>query len=277
VKAILSSTGRLFGLAGIALLLAIQVWPLPLHSESIFRLGRAPAGNGIMSPPRRAHLSEANAAELFTSLPLRFESCGKRAPRQFLARTGEFTVYLSATEAALVLRPTAGAGRLGLGADLGLPRNARSPHENEELPEPRRDRAAPRTHTAATLRMEFIGANRHAVMSGDEQLPTRGARKRRDIAVDSSGQRLRCGDYVFGYICNPKRASERKAESGSLHNLCYKVERSRQRVVLVNLLRGTDDSSSGQSIALSSVGDVYVTGSSSSKDFPLLSEIRKEK
>ena len=93
-------------------------------------------------------------------LPLRFEACEGRTPAQFQARMSGSTIYLSATEAAIVFGGTAGAGRLGCGADLGSPRNARSPRANEQLPEPRRDRAAPRPNPPATVRMELIGVNR---------------------------------------------------------------------------------------------------------------------
>ena len=132
----------------------------------------------------------------------------KRAPGRFLARKGESTVYLSPTEATIVLRPTAGAGRLGRGADLGLPRNARSPHEDEELPEPRRDRAAPRTHTPATLRMQFIGANRHAGVSGEEQLPTRtncfiGGGRQRNGEVTCRTTRVSMSRYLPGNSAVP--------------------------------------------------------------------------
>jgi hypothetical protein len=116
---------------------------------------------------------ERSAVDALSRLPLRFEACDKTAPERFLARMNDSTIYLSAIEATLSLRPTVGAGRLGCGADLGLSRNARSPQANEQLPEPRRDRAAPRPRASATVRMQLIGANRRARVVGESQLPTR--------------------------------------------------------------------------------------------------------
>lgn len=111
--------------------------------------------------------------DAFARLPLRFEACASRTPARYVARTRESTVYISATEATLSLRASSGAGRLGCGADLGLPRNARSPQANEQLPEPRRDRAAPRTSASQVVRMRLIGANGRARVIGENQLATR--------------------------------------------------------------------------------------------------------
>lgn len=109
--------------------------------------------------------------DVFARLPLRFEACGKDSRGRFLARTSEYGVYVTATEALLVLRATAGAGRLGRGADLGLPRNAKSLDATTQLPGPLRDRAAPRAQPATTLRMRLIGSNRRARAAGEDQLP----------------------------------------------------------------------------------------------------------
>jgi photosystem II stability/assembly factor-like uncharacterized protein len=116
---------------------------------------------------------ERAAFDSLARMPLRFEACDNRTPVRFLARMNESTLYVSATEATLSSRATAGAGRLGCGADLGIPRNARSPQANEQLPEPRRDRAAPRPPASATVRMQLIGANRRARVVGEEKTPTR--------------------------------------------------------------------------------------------------------
>lgn len=116
---------------------------------------------------------ERAVGNAFARLPLRFEACGSLKPARYLARTNQSTIYLSATEATLALRASSGAGRLGCGADLGIPRNARSPQANEQLPEPRRDRAAPRLSTALSVRMQLIGANRRARVMGESQLATR--------------------------------------------------------------------------------------------------------
>lgn len=116
---------------------------------------------------------ERAAVDVLARQPLRFEGCDIHAPTRYRARMNESTIYLSATEATLLLQPTAGVGRLGCGADLGLPRNARSPQANEQLPEPRRDRAAPRRPAAATVRMQLIGANRRARIVGEQELNTR--------------------------------------------------------------------------------------------------------
>ena len=122
----------------------------------------------------RATMSGEHAAiDSLARMPLRFEGCDNRTPARFLARMNEATVYVSATEATLSLRAAEGAGRLGCGADLGSPRNARSPQANEQLPGPRRDRAAPRPSAATTLRMQLIGANRRARVIGEDQLATR--------------------------------------------------------------------------------------------------------
>ena len=90
--------------------------------------------------------------ESFGQLPLRFESCSE-TPMTFVARTNDYCLRLRATEAELVLQSNAGVGRLGCGADLGSPRNARSPQANKQLPGPRRDRAAPRR-----VGCNFLGA-----------------------------------------------------------------------------------------------------------------------
>jgi hypothetical protein len=103
---------------------------------------------------------------------LHFEADPK-LPARFLARTMESLIYLSATEAAIVFKATAGVGRLGCGADLGSPRNARSHRANEQLPESRRDRAAPRRRATATLRMQLAGANTRARVIGEDLSPAR--------------------------------------------------------------------------------------------------------
>jgi hypothetical protein len=83
-----------------------------------------------------------------------------RAGGRVIYRPANCNINLTATGMAPAGQMAAGAGRLGRGADLGLPRNAGSHHANEQLPEPRRDRAAPRSRRptadeprAATLRM----------------------------------------------------------------------------------------------------------------------------
>ncbi|MEN3334799.1 MAG: hypothetical protein V7641_4164 [Blastocatellia bacterium] len=119
------------------------------------------------------------AGEAINQWPLRFEVCDQGVPERFLARTSNCNIYLTATEAALIWQTAAGAGRLGRGADLGLPRNAGSLNANEQLPGPRRDRAAPRPRRPAanefqtsSVRMQLIGANPRAVMAGEGALAT---------------------------------------------------------------------------------------------------------
>src|SRR5438128_2031009 len=104
------------------------------------------------------------AGESLARLPLRFEALETGSTRRFLARTSDYSLQLTATEAALTLRTD--ARRLGRGADLGSPRNARSLQANKQLPGPRRDRAAPRGRPSAndqlltaTVHMRLIGAN----------------------------------------------------------------------------------------------------------------------
>ena len=117
------------------------------------------------------------AGEASSQWPLRFEACDKGVSEQFLARTSNCNIHLTATEATLVWQTAAGVGRLGRGADLGLPRNAGSLNANEQLPGPRRDRAAPRARRSATdssldsslassLRMQLVGANPSARITG---------------------------------------------------------------------------------------------------------------
>ena len=162
-----------FAWAGLTTIVLVVSESLPITSASPHH--KADAATALASEPM-ATLSTANmerpAGETLERLPLRFETCEETEPRRFLARMNESTLYVSATEATLSL-PTAGAGRLGCGADLGLPRNARSPQANEQLPEPRRDRAAPRPRASATVRMQLIGANRRARVVGENQLATR--------------------------------------------------------------------------------------------------------
>lgn len=135
---------------------------------------------------------ERAAGDAFARLPLHFESCGGQTPARYLARMNQSTIYLSATEATLSLRAPSGAGRLGCGADLGTPRNARSPQANEQLPEPRRDRAAPRLSNASLMRMQLIGANRRARVIGESQLATR---TNYFIGKDSSRWRTGVANY----------------------------------------------------------------------------------
>ena len=119
------------------------------------------------------------ARNAFAGLPLGFEARATGPTGQFSARTDKWNVYLTGTEAALTWRSNVGVGPLGRSAYLGLPRNAGSLQANEQLPEPRCDRVAPRdrrTSTSeaptATLRMQMIGANPCAHLVGDNQLPT---------------------------------------------------------------------------------------------------------
>ncbi|MFL6215789.1 MAG: SBBP repeat-containing protein [Blastocatellia bacterium] len=130
------------------------------------------------SPIQVATSTRRQMIESFDRLPLRFEACGPKASASFLARLNECNIYLTATEAALAWRSRGDAGRLGRGADLGLPRNAGSLNANEQLPGPRRDRAAPRaphsatdssldSSPAASLQMQLVGANLHARLTGE--------------------------------------------------------------------------------------------------------------
>ena len=107
-----------------------------------------------ISPPAAAASTPRQAVEAFGHLPLRFEACGPVASGPFLARVGDCNLYLTATEARLGWPSPDSAGRLGRGADLGSPRNAGSLHANEQLPGPRRDRAAPRTRRSVTASSE---------------------------------------------------------------------------------------------------------------------------
>jgi hypothetical protein len=134
---------------------------------------------GLPSPITATASAGRLASEAISQGPLRFEVCDKGAAGRFLARTSNCNIHLTATEAALVWQTAAGAGRLGRGADLGLPRNAGSLDANEQLPGPRRDRAAPRRRRSAanesltaSVRMQLIGANPRAEMAGEGALPT---------------------------------------------------------------------------------------------------------
>ena len=133
---------------------------------------RPAAGLTIAGEPGRAPAGSAGQAsvEALNRLPLRFEAC---APGEFLARAGNCNIHLTATEVALAEQRATSAGRLGRGANLGLPRNAVSLQANEQLPGSRRDRAAPRPRRPAadgsritTLRMHLMGARRHAQLFG---------------------------------------------------------------------------------------------------------------
>ena len=134
---------------------------------------------GLPSPITATASLGRLAGEAIGQGPLRFEVCDKGVSGRFLARTSNCNIHLTATEATLVWQTAAGAGRLGRGADLGLPRNAGSLNANEQLPGPRRDRAAPRPRRSATdesltasVRMQLIGANPRAEMVGEGALAT---------------------------------------------------------------------------------------------------------
>jgi len=110
------------------------------------------AGAAVSMPPPESSATNTRrrAVEAFGHLPLRFEACGPAASGPFLARAGDCNLYLTATEAVLGWPSPGDAGRLGRGADLGSPRNAGSLDANEQLPGPRRDRAAPRPRRSPT-------------------------------------------------------------------------------------------------------------------------------
>lgn len=127
-----ANISHVFALAMIAVSMAVQI-----PSRLVYASGEA-------KPSLATGGTERDIGDALTRLPLRFEACAGRTPARYVARTRDSTAYISATEATWSLRAFSGAGRLGCGADLGLPRNARSPQANEQLPEPRRDRAAPR-------------------------------------------------------------------------------------------------------------------------------------
>src|SRR5262245_20249482 len=132
----------------------------------------AKAGDAYCGLGRPSAISSGAALlrrESFAQLPLRFESCGE-TPMTFIARTNDYCLRLRATEAELVLQANPGVGRLGCGADLGSPRNARSLHANKQLPGPRRDRAAPRREPTTTLSMRLVGADRRARVHGEDEL-----------------------------------------------------------------------------------------------------------
>lgn len=156
--------------AGMMMIALVACECLPITLASSYY--RADQHHLFASEPQRglATVSAKHAADALNGMSLRFEACDSRMPARYLARTNESTIYLSATEATLSLRADEGAGRLGRGADLGTPRNARSPRANEQLPEPRRDRAAPRPTSITTVRMQLLGANRRARVIGENQL-----------------------------------------------------------------------------------------------------------
>lgn len=136
-----------------------------------------------------------SAVDTLARSAVRFEACSESGHAQFLARMKDTTVYVSADEATFLLQTEESVGRLGRVADLGSPRNARSPQANEQLPEPRRDRAAPRLASAATVRMQLVGANHRASVTGEDQLP---AKTNYFIGVDAS--RWRTGVASFGRV-----------------------------------------------------------------------------
>ena len=119
-------------------------------------------------PPIVPSITPQRAGEALTRTPLRFEICDERAPGRFVARGNGWSTYLAANEAVLFSAASEGVGRLGRGADLGSPRNAESPQANEQLPGPRRDRAAPRfSRSRPSVRLQFIGARRNARVLGE--------------------------------------------------------------------------------------------------------------
>jgi photosystem II stability/assembly factor-like uncharacterized protein len=169
-----------FRLSGMSLtliaLIVSECFPtLARHQRSVAGVAAADQ----LAPTPSAASARRRAIESFARLPLRFEACGPTAVRSFVARAGDCNIYLTATDAAFGWRSSVGAGRLGCGADLGLPRNAESLIANEQLPGPRRDRAAPRMRLSATssspaapspaasLQMQLVGASPHARITGE--------------------------------------------------------------------------------------------------------------
>jgi Beta-propeller repeat len=171
--------GRVLRLAAAGLTIIALVIGQSLPITAMLPPHRAEAVASAPSQTLKAADAGRLAGDAFARLPLRFEARVNQATGLYLARTGNCNIYLTATEAALVWQTTAGAGRLGRGADLGSSRNAGSLDANEQLPGPRRDRAAPRRHRstndvspATTLRMQLIGADPHTRMTGEDRPAT---------------------------------------------------------------------------------------------------------
>jgi photosystem II stability/assembly factor-like uncharacterized protein len=181
-----SGERRAVRLAGMSLMLIALTVGAGFPTLATHQPSDAGAAASTSSPQTAATSTRRHAVEAFGHLPLRFEACGPVASGAFLARVGECSLYLTATEARFGWPSPGNAGRLGRGADLGSPRNAGSLHANEQLPGPRRDRAAPRSRrsapnsfsdssstsspdplTAASLRMRLVGANPHARVTGE--------------------------------------------------------------------------------------------------------------
>jgi hypothetical protein len=137
----------LFHLAGVGLTIIALLISECLPITAMVPHHQTAAGSTVADepPPIPATTKAVRlAGEAVNRLPLRFEAAANGVPGRFLARTSHCNIHFTATEAGLEWRTAAGAGRLGCGADLGSPRNAGSLHANEQLPGPRRDRAAPR-------------------------------------------------------------------------------------------------------------------------------------
>jgi hypothetical protein len=152
------------------------------------------------SLPRTNQTACPKAGEAFNRLPLSFAVCLNASPAPFRARLRGGIVYLSATGALFELSSGAGVKRLDCGADLGTPRNAGSQIAVHKLPGPRRDPAASRAMPPAVastrshaMRMQLLGGNPHAPITGADKLA---ARSNYIIASDPSPWRANQATYA---------------------------------------------------------------------------------
>jgi BNR/Asp-box repeat./Beta-propeller repeat. len=159
MKKKLARTGRMVGLALViaglmnwaALFVPASGAALRAHhsvtSKPAIALSSARPPDGKATPPERL-------CEQYNNLPLRFEAAPQAsAPMRFIARNGAHNILLTASEARVALRASDAAGDDGS-----------SPHDSS---------SARRELQTASVGWRLVGANRHARMSGEAQLPVR--------------------------------------------------------------------------------------------------------
>src|SRR2546430_8831678 len=116
---------------------------------------RAERGESFVFAIPKPDAVQASLSDLIARLPLSFEANRGQTDSQvkFLSRGNQHTLFLTATEAVLVLTKSDGVGSA------------------KQEPTPRQEAQRPPKTTQAVLRMSLVGGNRHARVTGRDLLP----------------------------------------------------------------------------------------------------------